>query len=319
MIGIAGAGAFGTALAIALARTGANVCLWGRNAAQMRTMQDARENAQYLPRARFPDSLQLHSDISALARCDVLLLAVPMQSLGAFLQDNAAIVQGQPLIACCKGVDLATLRGPSALLAAHCAQSDIGVLTGPSFAADIAHGLPTALTFAYRGQGGDALQAQLSTPTLRLYLTDDLTGAELGGALKNVIAIAAGVVMGAGLGASARAAIVTRGFVEMQRAAQVLGGRAETLGGLSGFGDLVLTCTSDQSRNFRYGAALGAGTAFDPTTTVEGAATAKAMAALARTRAIDMPITQMIFALTTGQITLDHAITALMSRPLKKE
>jgi glycerol-3-phosphate dehydrogenase (NAD(P)+) len=319
MIGIAGAGAFGTALAIALARTGANVCLWGRNGAQMRAMQNARENAQYLPSAHFPDSLQLHSDANALARCDVLLLAVPMQSLGAFLQDNAAIVQGQPLIACCKGVDLATLRGPSALLAAHCAQSDIGVLTGPSFAADIAHGLPTALTFAYRGQGGDALQARLSTPTLRLYLTDDITGAELGGALKNVIAIAAGVVMGAGLGASARAAIMTRGFVEMQRAAQVLGGRAETLGGLSGFGDLVLTCTSDQSRNFRYGAALGAGTAFDPTITVEGAATAKAMAALARTRAIDMPITQMIFALTTGQITLDHAITALMSRPLKKE
>jgi glycerol-3-phosphate dehydrogenase (NAD(P)+) len=319
VIGVAGAGAFGTALAIALAQKGLDVRLWARNAGQARAMQTTGENARYLAGARFPANLQVTPNAADLADSQALLLAVPMQSLASFLQAHKDAFSNQPLIACCKGVDLTTLQGPSAVVAMSYPQADIGVLTGPSFAADIARGLPTALTLAYRGSQGAALQDLLSTPTLRLYLSPDILGAELGGALKNVIAIAAGVVMGAGLGASARAALMTRGFVEMQRMAQALGGNPETLTGLSGFGDLVLTCASEQSRNFRFGLALGAGQKFDPNVTVEGAATAQAVARLAAQRGIDMPITAMIAALISDEITLNQAVAALMSRPLKQE
>lgn len=318
-IGVAGAGAFGTALAIALARKGLEVILWARDAGQADAMKKARENARYLAGARFPTHLSVTHQAQDLAGAGALLLAVPMQSLAAFLQHHPEAIANQPLIACCKGVDLTTLQGPSAVIKAAYPKADIGVLTGPSFAHDIARGLPTALTLAYAGQQAQALQEILSTPTLRLYLSPDVTGAELGGALKNVIAIAAGVVMGAGLGASARAALMTRGFVEMQRMAQALGAVPETLTGLSGFGDLVLTCASDQSRNFRFGQAMGAGQIFDPSVTVEGAATAQAVARLAATMRIDMPITTMIAALIAKDISLDQAISALMSRPLKQE
>lgn len=319
MIGVAGAGAFGTALAIALARKGLDVVLWARDAGQARTMQIAGENARYLVGARFPATLQITASSADLAGTQALLLAVPMQSLARFLQDHPQAFSNQPLIACCKGVDLTTLQGPSAVVALTYPDADVGVLTGPSFAADIARGLPTALTLAYRGLQAEALQDLLSTPSLRLYLSSDIVGAELGGALKNVIAIAAGVVTSAGLGASARAALMTRGFVEMQRMTLALGGNPETLTGLSGFGDLVLTCASEQSRNFRFGLALGAGQGFEPNVTVEGAATAQAVARLAAQRGIDMPITAMIAALISDKITLNQAVAALMSRPLKQE
>jgi glycerol-3-phosphate dehydrogenase (NAD(P)+) len=319
MIGVAGAGAFGTALALALARKGLHVTLWARDAAQATAMNHARENARYLPGLALPDLIIITHRAGDLGGAQALLLAMPMQSLGAFLQENPQAVTGQPLIACCKGVDLISLQGPSAVIRARYPDACIGVLTGPSFANDIAQGLPTALTLACAGGEGAMLQDLLSTPNLRLYLSDDVTGAELGGALKNVIAIAAGVVMGAGLGASARAAIMTRGFVEMQRLTLALGGRAETLTGLSGFGDLVLTCASDQSRNFRYGLALGGSAGFDPAITVEGKSTALAVARLSAEKGIDMPITQMIAALVAGKITLDRAVSALMSRPLTKE
>lgn len=315
MIGVVGAGAFGTALAIALAPAR----LFVRDAAQFNAMAHSRENARYLPSIALPRAVLLCQDMADLGDCSTVLLALPMQSLAQFMQQNAGYLVGKQVIACCKGLDLAALHGPSAVLAAHMPQANIGVLTGPSFAADIARGLPTALTLAHPGPRAQDVQAQLSTPNLRLYLTDDVVGAELGGALKNVIALAAGVVMGAGLGASARAAMMTRGFVEMQRAALALGGRGETLNGLSGFGDLVLTCTSAQSRNFQHGFTLGAGDSARAGVTVEGVATAAAMATLAQKRGLDMPITQMMAALIAGQIPLQTAITALMSRPLKKE
>jgi glycerol-3-phosphate dehydrogenase (NAD(P)+) len=210
-------------------------------------------------------------------------------------------------------------RRPSALIRAAHPRAVVGVLTGPSFAADIARGLPTALTLACDAPQATALQALLSTPQLRLYLTDDLIGAELGGALKNVIAIAAGVVMGAGLGASARAAIVARGFGEMQRLAVALGARGDTLNGLSGLGDLVLTCSSDQSRNYRFGLALGANQRFDTAVTVEGRTTALAAVRLCQNLGLDLPIHQMIAALIAGEITPARAASALMARPLTKE
>ena len=313
MIAIAGAGAFGTALAVALGREGRAVTLWARDVGEM---ADRRRNARYLPGVDLPETVTVTADRDVFARAEVVLLAVPMQALAGFVEANAALFGGKWLVACCKGVDMTTLQGPSAVIRARCADAQIAVLTGPSFAADIARGLPTALTLA----GADeALQAQLSTPSLRLYRSADVVGAELGGALKNVMAIAAGVVMGAGLGDSARAALMTRGFAEMQRFALAKGARAETLAGLSGLGDLILTCTSAQSRNFRFGQAMGQGAAFDPTITVEGAATAVAVAKIAQRDGIEMPITQMIAALMAQEITLRQAIQALMSRPLKEE
>jgi glycerol-3-phosphate dehydrogenase (NAD(P)+) len=194
------------------------------------------------------------------------------------------------------------------------------ILTGPSFASDIARGLPTALTVACAdAEKGKTLQETLTTRNLRIYRSTDTIGAELGGALKNVIAIAAGAVIGAGLGDSARAALMTRGYAEMQRLAQALGARSETLSGLSGFGDLVLTCNSPQSRNMRFGLSLGRNEAFDPTITVEGAATARAALKKAETLALDMPITAAVVALLDGKVQLRQAMEMLLSRPLKEE
>jgi glycerol-3-phosphate dehydrogenase (NAD(P)+) len=318
MIGIVGAGAFGTAMAVALAAGGRSVRLWTRDPIQVREMQRSRCNPAHLPGIRLPDSISVHDDLAALSEAGALLLAVPMQRLGALLDRWPEIRADQALVACCKGVDLETLRGPVALIEARRPGCRAALLTGPSFAADIARGLPTALTLAMTGNS-EALQNMLSTPHLRLYRSDDVRGAELGGALKNVVAIAAGVVIGAGLGDSARAALMTRGYAEMVRLALALGARAETLAGLSGFGDLVLTCTSDQSRNFRFGLALGRGQPFDTGLTVEGVATARAVLGLAAPLGIDMPITAMVDALASGDIALKDAMDGLMSRPLKQE
>lgn len=318
MIGIAGAGAFGTALAVALAQTGREVRLWARNPALAAQMVATRRNDAALPGVDLPETVTAHADMADVCGGEALLLAVPMQSLAALLDARAEITSVQPLVACCKGIDLATLRGPVALIRAMRPGASAAILTGPSFAADIAQGLPTALTLA-AVDGGEALQTLLSTPTLRLYRTNDVTGAELGGALKNVVAIAAGIVIGAGLGDSARAALMTRGYAEMVRLAEALGARAETLAGLSGLGDLVLTCTSHQSRNFRYGLALGQGQAFDPSVTVEGVATAGAVSRLATEMGVDMPVARMVDALASRRIALDDAIGLLLRRPLKPE
>ncbi|WP_444460950.1 NAD(P)H-dependent glycerol-3-phosphate dehydrogenase [Rhodobacter capsulatus] len=316
-IAVLGPGAFGTALAISLAQRGP-VLLWARDSAQVAEMRESRRNDRRLPGAVLPEALTVTDRIEDAAGCDIVLLGVPMQKIGGFLSENAGLLDGKVLVSCSKGIDLATGRGSVALIEAACPGASAAVLTGPSFAADIARGLPTALTLACRTDAPD-LQARLSTPTLRLYRTTDTIGAELGGALKNVIAIAAGVVIGANLGDSARAALMTRGFAEMNRLAMKLGARPETLMGLSGFGDLVLTCTSLQSRNFRYGIALGSGSAFDPGVTVEGAATARAVTGLARDHGLEMPIAAMIAALCAQKISVADAVTALLSRPLKEE
>ncbi len=318
MIGIVGAGAFGTALAVALAKGGREVRLWARDPGQVLAMQTTRRNEAALPGVDLPKNVSIHAEIGDVCGGQTLLLATPMQALGALLDAWPEVDATQPLVACCKGIDLATLRGPVALIEARRPKATVGILTGPSFAADIARGLPTALTLATAGEGA-ALQDLLSTPTVRLYRTDDVRGAELGGALKNVIAIAAGTVIGAGLGDSARAALMTRGYAEMVRLAEALGARAETLAGLSGLGDLVLTCTSTQSRNFRYGAALGRGEGTDPIGTVEGIATARAVQKLAQGIGVDMPVTAMVDALASRRISLEDAISQLLRRPLKQE
>ena len=316
-IAILGAGAFGTALAVSLAQNGA-VTLWARDPAQVRTIQQTGRNEARLPGVALPENVSVTAEIATACAADVILLAMPMQQMASFLGTHSALLVGKTLVACSKGIDLATGQGPVALISEACPDARAAILTGPSFAADIARGLPTALTLACRDDAHE-LQARLSTPTLRLYRTTDTVGAELGGALKNVIAIAAGVVIGAGLGDSARAALMTRGFAEMNRLAIALGAHPDTLAGLSGLGDLVLTCTSLQSRNFRYGYALGAGKPFDTATTVEGAATSKAVSALAATLGHEMPIAQMVAALVDHRITISEAVQALLSRPLKQE
>lgn len=316
-LAVLGAGAFGTALAISLAQNG-KVLLWARDAEHAAEMQHSRCNIRRLPGAVLPENVSVTAEINDIAACPVVLVAVPMQRMGSFLASHFALLDGKVLVSCSKGIDLASGRGSVALIEAACPGAMAAVLTGPSFAADIARGLPTALTLACRTDS-PGLQAVLSTPTLRLYRTTDTIGAELGGALKNVVAIAAGVVIGAELGDSARAALMTRGFAEMNRLALRLGAKSETLMGLSGFGDLVLTCTSAQSRNFRFGQALGRGEVFDASVTVEGAATAKAVAQLAQGHGIEMPVAAMIAALCDRKLSVSDAVSALLSRPLKEE
>lgn len=320
MIGVVGAGAFGTALAVALARGGHAVTLWARDADHVADMAQTRSNPARLPGVDLPNSVTVTAEIKDLSGSDAILLSVPMQQLSGFLTGRGTVLNGLPLVACCKGVELASGRGPTAIMREACPASPAAVLTGPSFAADIARGLPTALTLACADRNQSLfLQERLSTPVLRLYRSADTKGAELGGALKNVMAIAAGIVVGAGLGDSARAALMTRGFAEMLRFARAHGAETETLSGLSGLGDLVLTCTSEQSRNFRLGAALGKGDTFDPRITVEGAATARAVANIAEGLDFEMPITTMVAAMVDGRISIQEAMKALLARPLKEE
>lgn len=314
-IHVLGAGAFGTALAIALSARGP-VTLWARDVS---ALQSTGESPR-LPGVPLPENVTVSAEICQMGPDDIALLAVPLQQLSGFLRTHATALGAASLLACAKGVEVETGRGPAAIIADQCPDATAAVLTGPSFAADIARGLPTALTLACADESrGEVLQHALSTPALRLYRSSDVTGAELGGALKNVVAIATGIVIGAQLGDSARAALLTRGFAEMQRLALALGAQPDTLSGLSGLGDLVLTCTSTQSRNFRYGLALGQGRRFDPDVTVEGVATARAVARLAVARDIDMPLCTMIAAVIEGAMSVDDATRALMARPLKEE
>lgn len=318
-VGIAGAGAFGTGLAVALALRG-TVVLWGRDAKAVEHMRNTRVNTARLADIFLPDQIIVTHDLPTLFQADTILLAIPAQKLGPWLAENADALAGKRLIACCKGIDQTTLRGPAAQISAHVPDAIAGVLTGPSFATDIARHLPTALTLACANEAeGAALQEELSTPTLRLYLSSDIIGAELGGALKNVIAIACGVCIGAAFGESARAAVITRGFAEMRRIGQALGAQPETLTGLSGFGDLVLTCTSEQSRNYRFGLAIGQGKTFDRTVTVEGVSTAGSVTKLAENLGIELPICATVADLSSGKIGPETALLALLSRPLKKE
>lgn len=318
-VAVLGAGAFGTALAIALGRADP-VTLWARSPAQARDMILKRVNAARLPDAPLPDSLVVTADIAQAAAAEILLLCLPMQKLRGFLETHPAALTGKVLVACCKGMELETGLGPLEVIAQVLPKSRGALLTGPSFAQDIAHGLPTALTLACTDRHlGEALQQRLSNTTLRLYRTTDVVGASLGGALKNVVAIACGAAMGAGLGESARAALITRGNAEMQRLALHKGADPATLSGLSGFGDLVLTCTSPLSRNYRLGLSIGSGSGFDPKITVEGAATARAVSGFAAAQGLDMPISAMVAALVEKRLDVSEAMEVLLSRSLKEE
>ena len=323
-IGVVGGGAWGAALANAAAAADADVVWWMRDAETAASVSRTRINARYLPDARIAEAIRVTSDAGDLAASDAILLVVPTQSVRSTVAGlSGAWPGGAPVVVCAKGIERGTGLFPVEIVRAIDPASSVAVLSGPSFAADVARGLPTAVTLASEdGALAAALAAALSGPTLRVYSGTDVIGVEIGGAAKNVLAIGVGVVEGRGLGESAQAALTARGFAELMRFATACGARAETLMGLSGLGDLVLTCASTQSRNFAFGVALGKGLAPADATggkLAEGASTAEALVALAQARSIEMPIAEAVADVIAGRLPVDWAIAALLRRPLRTE
>jgi glycerol-3-phosphate dehydrogenase (NAD(P)+) len=315
---VVGAGAWGTALAIQAARAGTDVTLWARDPARAQAIAMNRENPR-LPGHILPDRVQVVGALPTSAA--IVLLVVPMQHLRGVLERLPT--PAAPLVACIKGVEAGSLRLPLEVVAALRPGAPTAVLSGPNFAHEVAAGLPAAsVVAATDGVVRDRLTALLATPSFRLYGNDDPVGAQVGGAAKNVIAIAAGAVIGAGLGENARAALITRGLAELARLAVALGGRSETVMGLSGLGDLLLTCTGPASRNFSLGLALGRGERLDDvlaarSAVTEGVATAPAL--VARAAGVDMPICAAVADLLAGRTTLAEAIAGLLARPRRVE
>ena len=314
-LAVLGAGAFGTALALALARNGTPVTLWSHDSADVARMRESGQTGRKLPGIDLPPGLTVTDRIP---RSEIALVAIPAQAVRGFLNDHATALSGMTLVSCAKGIERTTGLGPVSVIRDVVPDARAGVLTGPSFAADIARGLPTALVLAM-AEGAEDAQRLLNRPRLRVYRTDDVTGAELGGALKNVIAIAAGIAIGAGLGDSARASVIARGFAEMTRFAVARGARPDTLSGLSGLGDLVLTCTSEKSRNFAAGLALGRGDRPDSDATIEGIATAEALTASQTADGADLPLTHAVAAVAAGRLNIETAVEALLARPAGTE
>ncbi|MER9940709.1 NAD(P)H-dependent glycerol-3-phosphate dehydrogenase [Mesorhizobium sp. M0092] len=320
-VAVLGGGAWGTALALAMLRAGHSVRLFARDPETVAAI-DRGENPRYLPGIALDPGIAATSDIKlALADADCVLAVAPAQSLRAMLTAASSHVpKGVPLVLCAKGIERDTGALLSSIAEEILPANPVAALSGPSFATDVARGLPTAVVVAARDEAlATDLAARFSAENLRCYSSDDLIGVEIGGALKNVFAIAAGAVTGAGLGASAQAAMVTRGFVELRRIGAAFGAKPETLMGLSGLGDLLLTCSSAQSRNFAHGLALGQGKPLAGLPLAEGVPTAAIAARIAGERRIDAPIIAAVAAILDGTVTIDQAVTALMTRPLKTE
>lgn len=318
---VLGGGAWGTALAQAMLRAGHSVSLWARDA-EMADAIRGRANPRYLPGIVLDAGIEATSSLAeALKGADCVLAVTPAQSLRQVLTEaKPYLAPAIPVVLCAKGIE----RSSGALLSTIADEilpgTPIAALSGPSFATDVAKGLPTAVVVAAREESLAAeLAALFSARNLRCYSSDDLVGVEIGGALKNVFALAAGAVAGAGLGASAQAAMVTRGFVELRRLGAAFGAKPETLMGLSGLGDLMLTCSSVQSRNFAYGLALGRGESLAGRPLAEGVPTAAIAARLAAEQGIDAPIISAVAAILEGAITIGEAVSMLMTRPLKTE
>jgi glycerol-3-phosphate dehydrogenase (NAD(P)+) len=318
-VAVIGSGAWGTALAAQAARAGNDVTLWAREPTRARAIAETRENPR-LPGIALDPAISVTADLAAIT-ADLFLLAVPVQHLRAVAQD----VPAGPAVICAKGIEASSLLLPSEMLAELAPARPLAVLSGPNFAAEIARGLPAAAVIAAREASLRlSVMARLASDQFRLYGNDDPIGAELGGAAKNVIAIAAGAVIGAGLGENARAALITRGLAEMARLARALGGKPETMTGLSGLGDLVLTATGPMSRNFSLGLALGRGEALAAVLAhqrgvTEGVATAPALVARAAKAGCDVPICAAVAAVLAGRASLRAAMMALLARPLRDE
>jgi glycerol-3-phosphate dehydrogenase (NAD(P)+) len=321
-LGVIGGGAWGTALAQVAARDGQDVRIWAREDDVVASINAHHENTSFLPDVPLSPTIRATGDLATLADRDALLIVVPAQFLRAVLRE--APVGGRPLVMCAKGIEAGTQLLVGEIARQLHPQAPVAVLSGPTFAHEVARGLPTAVTLACADDDlRERLAERLGGPTFRTYGSADVTGAEIGGAVKNVLAIACGVVEGAGLGLNARAALIARGFAEMTRFGVARGGMEATLAGLSGLGDLVLTCSSTNSRNFSLGVGLGQGIPADrlladKRTVAEGAATAPVLNEAARAAGVDMPVTQAVCALLEGR-DLDMVIDNLLSRPLRDE
>lgn len=322
-IAVIGAGAFGTALASVAAAGGGDVTLIGRDAAAVDLMRTARRNEKALPGIDLPPALAFSADARAIRGAGIVLFAMPSQAQRDAARSLAPLLApGTVVVICAKGMEKGTGRLLTEVLEEELPGREVAVLSGPGFAADIANGLPTAMVIAARtAETGAALAQALSGPTFRLYPSTDRIGVQLGGALKNVLAIACGIIEGAALGDSARAALISRGLAELSRFVAAHGGEGTTVTGLSGLGDLVLTGTSHQSRNLRFGIALGrhgdaAGWSGD---LVEGAFAASVASGVAAEKGIDMPITDAVARIIDGSLDVKTAIGQLMTRPITQE
>ncbi|MGB5092640.1 MAG: NAD(P)H-dependent glycerol-3-phosphate dehydrogenase [Parvibaculum sp.] len=325
-IGVIGAGAWGTALAEVAARAGREVLLWARESDVVATVNGSRENKLFLPGIPLDKAIAATGDLKALAAMDALLMVTPAQHMRALCLELAPLIApGTPVILCSKGVEQGSNKLLTQVLAETMPNALPAVLSGPSFAGEVARGYPTAVTLACADETmAEAIATAIGLPTFRPYYSSDLIGAELGGAVKNVLAIACGIVEGKGFGDSARAALATRGFAEMRRLGLAMGARSETLIGLSGLGDLILTCNSPKSRNMSLGMALGQGQSLDDimktrNSVSEGVHSATAVCALAARHKIEMPISEAVAAIVTGKANVDFEIKALLARPFKAE
>lgn len=327
-IGVIGAGAWGTALAQALAQGGQDIVLWAREPELVAEINTSRTNSQFLPSARLADTVRATGDLADLAVLPVLLVVVPAQFLASVIAGLPACADGETrdLVLCAKGIEAGSGRLMADVAADAAPAASLAVLSGPTFAHEVAAGLPTAVTLACSGgeEQWRRLAPVLARPTLRPYYSDDVVGAEIGGSVKNVLAIACGVVDGLRLGQNARAALIARGYAEMLRFGLSRGARADTLSGLCGLGDLVLTCSSTSSRNFSLGKALGEGLSAaealsGKNSVAEGAATAPVLAELARREGVDMPIVEAVCRLLAGEAPASAVVAELLARPLRAE
>jgi glycerol-3-phosphate dehydrogenase (NAD(P)+) len=323
-IAVLGAGAWGTALALAARAAGRRATLWVREDDVLADIREGREN-RFLPGVAMPKDLAVTGDLAEAAKADAILLVVPAQVLHGFAERlKPHLAKDRPVVICAKGIEKGSGKLVTEVAAESLPGAPLAILSGPSFARDVARGLPTAVTIAARNGLAAKLQTALGSATFRPYASDDITGVALGGAAKNVYAIACGVVEGMGLGESARAALLARSFAELARLGENLGARRETLMGLSGLGDLVLTATSPSSRNFSFGMELGRGKTVDDLSApgrplAEGVATAPALVARAHAAGVEMPIAEAMADLITGQLALGEAMMRLMSRRLTTE
>ncbi len=321
-IAVIGAGAWGTALALTCARAGRNVTLWEHDAANAQNLKSKRESL-YLPGVRIDDPITVAADLADAVRAQAILLVVPAQAVRSAAKALSPLLAADtPVIVCAKGIERGTKKFMSEVIVECAPKAEPAILSGPSFAADVARGLPTAVTLAAKdGELAAALARAIGSAGFRPYHSADVRGVEIGGAAKNVLAIAAGIVAGRKLGASAAAALTTRGFAELARFGRAYGAKTETMMGLSGLGDLLLTCSSPQSRNFSFGAALGRGQR--PSEIhgglAEGVFTAPVLLEMAADRGVDMPISAAVAAVLSEQISVDEAIESLLARPLRAE
>lgn len=325
-VAVLGAGAWGTALAQVAAAAGRDVMLWALEPEVAAAINQAHENTPYLPGIPLHPRIRATNAMDEAVRADLYLLVPPAQHMRSMLRSlRAHLKPGAPIVLCAKGVERGSLALMTDVLAEEAPNATPAVLSGPGFAKDVARGLPTATTIASPDQAlAQRIVATIGLPTFRPYVADDLIGAEIGGAVKNVIAIACGVAEGRKLGDGARAALITRGFAELMRLGLAMGAKAETLSGLCGLGDLVLTCASLTSRNTSLGAALGEGRKLsdilaERRSVAEGAESAPAVVALAKKHNVEMPICAAVDDLVAERVSIDEAITALLSRPFKAE